>query len=89
MSMNGTTNRILAAVTGAIALIIIVVCLFAMSQTIVDQEWTVRSEAVAGNWNFTGWAGAQSLVGLSPFVWFAAILLVIVGGSFMLVQKMS
>lgn len=89
MSMNGTTNKILSAVTGAIALIIIVVCLFAMSQTIVDQEYGVRAEAIAGNWNFTGWAGAQSLVGLSPFVWFAAILLVIVGGAFALVHKMS
>jgi len=68
------------AVSGAIALIVIVIALFSMVTTIIDQEEDVTADAA--NWNFTGASGAESLLGLTPFVWIAAILLVVVAGAF-------
>lgn len=81
------SSKIMGAVGGAIAMIIIVVALFAMTPTIIDQEEEVTSEA--DTWNFTGADGAESLLGLSPFVWIAAIVLVVVVGSFLLVKSLS
>jgi len=81
------TGKVLGAVGGAIAMIVIVIALFSMTPTIVEQEEVVSAESAT--WNFTGASGAANLLGLSPFVWIAAIVLVVVVGSFMLVKSLS
>lgn len=80
-------QKVMGAVGGAIALIIIVIALFAMTPTIIEQEEDISSDA--STWNFTGADGAESMIGLTPFIWFGAIVLVIVAGSFGLVKYIS
>ena len=70
------------AVAGAIALIVIMIALFSLTTTIIDQEEEITADA--STWNFTGSTGAESLLGLVPFVWIAAILLIVVVGAFTL-----
>ena len=77
----------MAAVGGAIALIIIVVALFAMSPTIIEQEETVTEDA--STWNFTGAEGAEALVGLTPFIWFGGIVILVVAGCFLLAKSLG
>ncbi len=81
------TGKVLGAVGGAIALILIVIALFSMTPTIIAQEEDVTADS--DTWNFTGADGAENLLGLSPFIWIAAIVLVIVAGSFLLVKSLS
>ncbi len=72
----GASNQVKATV----GLIIIVVALLAMGPVIVEQEETATADA--DTWNFTGAEGAEALVGLSPFVYYGAVLLVMVAGAF-------
>jgi len=67
-------------VKATVSLIIVVVALFAMGPVIVEQEETATADA--STWNFTGAEGAEALVGLAPFVYYGAVLLVMVGGAF-------
>lgn len=83
----GVMNQIMGAVGGAIALIIIVVALFAMSPTIIEQEETVTTDA--SDWNFTGAEGAEALVGLTPFIWFGGIVILVVAGCFLLAKSLG
>jgi len=70
------------SIAGALALIVIMIAMFAMTNTVIDQEEDITADA--DTWNFTGATGAESLLGLTPFVWIAAILLIIVVGAFSL-----
>ena len=72
----GASNQVKAT----IGLIIIVVALLAMGPVIVAQEELATVDA--DTWNFTGAEGAEALVGLSPFVYYGAVLLVMVAGAF-------
>lgn len=77
----------MGVVGGAIALIIIVVALFAMTPTIIEQEESVTSDA--SDWNFTGADGAESLLGLTPFVWIGGLVILVVAGSFLLAKRLG
>jgi ABC-type Na+ efflux pump permease subunit len=81
------SGKVLGAVGGAIALILIVIALFSMTPTIIEQEEAVTADS--DTWNFTGAKGAENLLGLSPFIWIAAIVLVVVAGSFLLVKSLG
>jgi len=68
-------------VIGAISIIIVTVVLLSLTGTIVQ---TVQSEIWKGStgasvgkvpWNFTGYQGAASMLGLVPFVWIAGVLI--------------
>jgi hypothetical protein len=85
--MAGLTDKVLGAVGGAIALIIIVVALFAMTPTIIEQEEDVTSDA--STWNFTGAEGAESLLGLSPFVWVGGVIIAVVVGAFLIAKSLG
>lgn len=67
-------------VKATVSLIIVIVALFAMGPVIIEQE--EQATADADVWNFTGAEGAEALVGLSPFVYYGAVLLVMVSGAF-------
>lgn len=67
-------------VKATVSLIIVIVALFAMGPVIIAQEETATADA--DTWNFTGAEGAEALVGLSPFVYYGAVLLVTVAGAF-------
>ena len=85
--MADNTNKIMGAVGGAIALIVIVVALFAMTPTIIEQEEDVTSDA--STWNFTGASGAESLLGLTPFIWIGGIVILVVAGTFLLAKSLG
>lgn len=72
-----------AQVKEAIGLIIVVVALIAMTPTVVDQIQGLNTTG----WTFTGAEGAKALIGLAPFAWVGAILLVVVVGSFYMVHS--
>lgn len=76
MNVLGVDNQVKAT----IGLIIIIVTLLAMGPVIVEQEELATVDA--DTWNFTGAEGAEALVGLSPFVYYGAVLLVVVAGAF-------
>lgn len=67
-------------VKATIGLIIIIVTMLAMAPTVISQEETATADSAT--WNFTGAEGAVALVGLTPFVYYGAILLVAVAGAF-------
>ena len=85
--MGSITAKVLGAVGGAIALIIIVVALFAMTPTVIEQEEDVTSDA--STWNFTGHDGAESLLGLVPFIWIGGIIVAVVVGVFLLSKSLG
>jgi len=85
--MGGITGKIMAAVGGAIALIVIVVALFAMTPTIIAQEEAVTVDA--SDWNFTGAEGAEALLGLTPFIWIGGIVILVVAGAFLLAKTLG
>lgn len=77
-------------VVGAIGIVIIVIVLLSMTTVIID---AVEDALPAGNypgapvnetWNFTGASGAESILGLVPFVWIASILIAAAVGMFSL-----
>lgn len=69
-----------AQVKATIGLIIIIVTMLAMAPTVIEQEENATADSAT--WNFTGAEGAEALVGLSPFVYYGAVLLVTVAGAF-------
>ena len=72
------TNKII----GGIGIVILTIFFLAMTPTVVDQVSSLNTSA----WNFTGYAGAISLLGLVPFVWVAMILVAAVVGMFALAK---
>jgi hypothetical protein len=64
-------------IIGAIGVVIITIVLLALTPTIVSQVQALiwQSAQTATIWNFTGYLGARSMLGLVPFVWVAAVLL--------------
>jgi len=71
-------------IVGAIGIVITVIVLLSMTSVVIDQvESTVTD---ADTWNFTGAAGAESILGLVPFVWIASILIAAAVGMFALAK---
>lgn len=83
----GLGGKVDNAMTAGIALIIIMVALIAMTPVVIDQIEAATADA--DTWNFTGATGAESLLGLVPFVWIAAIVLVAVVGSFLIARSLG
>jgi len=75
-------------VTASIGLVVIVIVLLAMTPVIIAVthdtlpagNWP--SAAVNETWNFTGASGAESILGLVPFVWIASVLIACAVGMF-------
>lgn len=70
-------------ILGAIGIVIVTICLLALTPTIVD---TVQDMNITG-WTFTGHEGAEAMLGLVPFVWIAGILISSTVGMFMLAKS--
>jgi hypothetical protein len=67
----------------AIGIVVITIFLLALTPTIVSQVdviVTAGNLAGATKWNFTGAAGALTIMGLIPFVWVAAVLMCAIVG---------
>lgn len=79
-------------VVGAIGIVIVVVVLLSMTSVVIDQVMaimygTTASGQNASAWNFTGHSGAESVLGLVPFVWIASILIAAAVGMFALAKS--
>ena len=72
-------------VLGAIGIVIITICLLALTPTIVDTVSAMNSS----NWTFTGHEGAEAMLGLVPFVWVAGILISSTVGMFAMAKGES
>lgn len=68
-------------IIGAVGIVVITIVLLSLTSTVVStvqhEIWVGSSGASVGKtpWNFTGYSGAASMLGLVPFVWIAGILL--------------
>lgn len=72
-------------IVGAISIVVIVIVLLSMTPVVIEQvEETI---ADASTWNFTGASGAESILGLVPFVWIASILIAAAVGMFTLARS--
>lgn len=67
-------------IIGAIGIVVIVIVLLSMTPIIVEQVESTITDA--DTWNFTGASGAESILGLVPFVWIASILIAAAVGMF-------
>ena len=85
--MGGIGGKVDNALTAGIALIIIMIAMLAMTPIIIEQIETAT--ATADTWNFTGADGAESLMGLVPFVWIAGIVLLAVVGCFLIARSLG
>lgn len=85
--------KIEAKIIGAIGIVVIVIVLLAMTPVIISQvEDTLPAGGYSGaavneTWNFTGAGGAESILGLVPFVWIASILIAAAVGMFALAKE--
>lgn len=76
-------------IIGAIGIVVVVIVLLAMTPVVIDQVEATISGSGASNasiWNFTGASGAESILGLVPFVWIASILIAAAVGMFALAK---
>lgn len=71
-------------VIGAIGIVVIVIVLLSMTSVVIDQVESAVTDA--DDWNFTGASGAESILGLVPFVWIASILVAAAVGMFALAK---
>ena len=71
-------------IIGAIGIVVIVIVLLSMTSVVIDQVETATENA--NDWNFTGAEGAESILGLVPFVWIASILIAAAVGMFALAK---
>jgi len=71
-------------VIGAIGIVVIVIVLLSMTSVVIDQVEAAVTDA--DTWNFTGASGAESILGLVPFVWIASILVAAAVGMFALAK---
>ena len=72
-------------IVGAIGIVVIVIVLLSMTSVVIDQVETAVVNA--STWNFTGASGAESILGLVPFVWIASILIAAAVGMFSLAKS--
>ena len=71
-----------AKVVGAVGIVVVVIVLLSMTTVVIEQvESTVTNSST---WNFTGASGAESILGLVPFVWIASVLVAAAVGMFAL-----
>ena len=79
-------------VVGAIGIVIVVIVLLSTTSVIIDavEDTLPVGLGHAGgkneSWNFTGASGAESILGLVPFVWIASILIAAAVGMFSLAK---
>ena len=76
--------RMVEKIIGAIGIVVITIVLLAMTPTVIDAVEDLIQNA--SDWNFTGAAGAEQLVGLVPFTWIAGILISSAVGMFALAK---
>ena len=82
-------------ITSAIGLVILIIFLLALTPTVVDQVQGILYKAASGTitgttnqkWNFTGNAGAQTILGLLPFAWVAGVLLAGLAGVWVIATR--
>ena len=70
-------------IIGAVGIVVVVITLLALTPTIVTQVQGMNTS----NWTFTGYQGAQALIGLVPFIWVASILVAGAVGMFEMAKK--
>jgi hypothetical protein len=85
-TMPGTTYGISNTILMGIGLIVVAIAMLS-TIGIVIQQVELASYGSA-TWNFTGAAGAKSLLGLIPFAWIAGIVVLCVVGAFELARGM-
>jgi len=79
-------------VIGAIGIVVVVIVLLSMTGIIIEQveaalpQGNYAGAPVNDTWNFTGASGAESILGLVPFVWIASILVAAAVGMFALAK---
>jgi hypothetical protein len=77
-------------ILGAIGIVVITVILLSMTSVVIDQVMAIMYGEDAANasiWNFTGHSGAESILGLVPFVWIASILIAAAVGMFAIAKS--
>jgi hypothetical protein len=77
-------------IIGAIGIVVIVIVLLSMTSVVIDQVMAIMYGEDAANasiWNFTGHTGAESMLGLVPFVWIASILIAAAVGMFAIAKS--
>jgi hypothetical protein len=72
-------------IIGAIAIVVVVIVLLSMTPIVIEQVEDATADA--SDWNFTGASGAESILGLVPFVWIASILIAAAVGMFALAKS--
>jgi len=79
-------------ILGAIGIVITVIVLLSMTSVVIEAVETTLPQGnypgapVNETWNFTGAEGAESILGLVPFVWIASILIAAAVGMFALAK---
>ena len=80
-------------IIGAIGIVVVVIVLLSMTTVVIDAvEDALPAGGYSGaplneTWNFTGAEGAESILGLVPFVWIASILIAAAVGMFALAKE--
>jgi hypothetical protein len=80
-------------ITAGISLVILIIFLLALTPTIVDQVQGLLYVGASGSvgrgakWNFTGNAGALTILGLLPFAWVAGVLLAGLAGVWVIATR--
>lgn len=69
-----------------LGIIVIVIAGLYMTPIIANEVDTIIFQN-ASDWNFTGHSGAESLLGLVPFVWVAGLLVLAVAGIFAMAKS--
>ena len=75
------------SISTGIGMIIVMVAMLATTPIMIEQVEAITVDA--STWNFTGAAGAESLLGLVPFGWIAGIVVFGIAGSFMLAKGLG
>jgi len=83
--MNIKGKKMEKKIIGAIGIVVIVIVLLSMTPIIIEQVESTITDA--DTWNFTGASGAESILGLVPFVWIASILIAAAVGMFALAKS--
>lgn len=69
-------------VVGAVGIVVLVIVLLSMTSVVIEQVEAIIVDSE--DWNFTGSSGAESILGLVPFVWIASVLIAAAVGMFAL-----
>ena len=76
-AQNKVGLSVAAKVSGMLGAIIVLIAGIYMTPIIAHEVDNVIFQNASG-WNFTGHSGAEALMGLIPFVWIAALLILVV-----------